>query len=54
MKMVEFQLVLVWHRKRSEVDVERIAVDVYPRIAETIDRKWLRHRCNDDVGCREG
>ena len=49
MKVVEFQPVFVWHRKRSEVELKRIAWMPW-----SIDRKWLRHIFNDDVGCREG
>ena len=50
--IIEFKNVLVWHRKRNEVDIELIARDVYALIAQTVDEKWLDHCC-DDVGCRE-
>ena len=36
MKMVEFQPVFVWHRKRSEVDVEPIAVDAMDHRQEMV------------------
>ena len=36
MKMVEFQPVFVWHRKRFEVDVKRIAVDAMEHRQEMV------------------
>ena len=36
--------------KDHHCDVEKICQEVYPRIRNIIDEKWINHRC-DEVGC---
>ena len=50
---MKFTDTLTWHRKRSEVDIEQIAREVYESIARTVDNRWFEHQCSS-VGCREG
>ena len=43
---------LTWHRsQRKEVDIEKICLDVYEKVSQCIDEKWLSHVC-EEIGCK--